>query len=43
MDSLHYYIFHIFDVGLGTQTIPTTDDINDEQKSITRNDDEFFD
>ena len=43
MDSLHYYIFHIFDSGLRTQTTPTTDDINDEKKSIARNDDEFFD
>ena len=41
MDSLHYYIFHIFDVGLRTQTRPTTDDINDEEKSITIQENEF--
>ena len=43
MDGLHYFVFHIFDIGLRTPSIPTTADIDDEQKSITIKEDEFFD
>ena len=42
MDSVHYFIFHIFEVGLRTPSIPTTitNDTDHDEKS---NKDEFFD
>ena len=43
MDSLHCYMLHIFDVGLRTPSIPTTVAIKYEEKSNTKQEDEFFD